>query len=119
MMQTSPTQPPIPFPAKKAGLTLVEALLVLAVLTLIAAISFPAWSQNRAKQRSAHCGMQLDAIAIACRAYLEAEDTFPPTLSALVPEFLPNVPQCPSGGTYTLGTAEGNPPACSIPGHRL
>jgi len=33
-------------------------------------------------------------------------------------KYLKTVPQCPSGGTYTLGTSA-RFPKCSIPGHEL
>jgi Tfp pilus assembly protein PilE len=104
---------------KKNGLTVVEASIVLAILLLLAAISLPAIFQNQQKKRAAECAMNLDAIMIACKRQATEQGGFPKTLSALVPAYFESIPTCPSGGTYTLGTAEGDPPTCSVPGHHL
>ena len=103
----------------KNGLTLVEVSIVAAILLLLAAISLPALIQNRQKQRAAECAMNLDAVATACKKYASEKGGFPKTLSALVPDYLDAVPRCPAGGTYALGAPEGDPPSCSIPGHRF
>ena len=103
----------------KRGMTIVEATIVLAILLLLAAISLPAFFQNQQKKRAAECAMNLDAIATACKKYAAEKGGFPKSLSELVPTYLESTPACPSGGTYTLGTPEGDPPVCSIPGHTL
>ena len=102
---------------RKNGLSVVEAAIVLAILLLLAAISLPAFFQNQQKKRAAECAMNLEAIAAACKRHASEKGGFPQNLSALVPDYFEAVPACPSGGTYTLGTPEGDPPACSIPGH--
>jgi type II secretory pathway pseudopilin PulG len=104
---------------KKSGLTIVEALIVLAILLLLAAISLPALFQNQQKKRAAECAMNLDAVMIACKRQATENGVFPKNLSELVPAYFESVPTCPSGGTYTLGTPEGDPPTCSVPGHHL
>jgi Tfp pilus assembly protein PilE len=103
----------------KQGMTVVEVSIMLAILLLLAAISLPAFFQNQQKKRAAACAMNLDAIATACKHYAVEKGGFPRTLAELVPTYLKSVPACPSGGAYTLGTPEGDPPTCSIPGHRL
>jgi type II secretory pathway pseudopilin PulG len=100
-------------------MTVVEVTLVTAILLLLAAIALPAFFQNQTRQRAARCGMQLDAISSACRRHASERGGFPRDLSALVPDFLSEVPVCPAGGAYTLGTPEGDPPTCSVPGHHL
>lgn len=100
-------------------MTVVEVTIVVAILLLLAAIALPAFFQNQQKQRAAACAMNLDAIATACRNHASEKGGFPARLDELVPDYLPAVPACPSGGTYTLGTPEGDPPTCSIPGHHL
>lgn len=104
---------------RKSGLTIVEATIVLAILLLLAAISMPAFFQNQQKQRAAACAMNLDSIAIACKKFATDQGGFPKTFSELVPAQLESIPACPSGGIYLLGTPEGDPPTCSIPGHHL
>lgn len=104
---------------RKHGLTIVEFSIVLALILLIAAISLPALIQNRQKRNAAACAMNLDAIAAACQRHAAAQGGFPATLSDLVPTYLNAVPVCPDGGVYTVGTPEGDPPTCSVAGHRL
>jgi hypothetical protein len=104
---------------RKNGLSVVEASIVLAIVLLQAAISLPAIFQNQQKKRAAECTMNLDAIASACKQHASEKGGFPHNISELVPTYLGAVPSCPSGGTYTLGTPEGDPPACSIPGHHF
>jgi prepilin-type N-terminal cleavage/methylation domain-containing protein len=103
----------------KSGMSVVEVSLVVAILLLLAAIALPAFFQNQHKQRAAACAMNLEAIATACRRHASEQGGFPATLEALAPAWLKTVPACPAGGTYTLGTPEGDPPACSVPGHHF
>ena len=98
-------------------MSVVEVSITLAILALILAISIPALFQNQQKKRVAECAMNLDSIATACKKYAAEKGGFPKNLSSLVPTYLETVPACPSGGTYTLGTPEGDPPTCSIPEH--
>jgi len=103
----------------KSGMSVVEVSIILAILVLLAAISLPTVFQNKKKAREAECVMNLDAISIACQRFATEEGGFPETIEQLVPVYLEEVPHCPSGGTYTLGTPEGDPPTCSIPAHHL
>jgi len=103
----------------KSGMTVVEVSIVLAILVLLVAISLPTFFQNQKKSREASCAMNLDALSIACKEFASEEGGFPKTMDQLVPAYLDEVPRCPSGGTYTLGTPEGDPPTCSIPTHHL
>ena len=102
---------------RKRGMSVVEVSITLAIVTLILAISIPALFQNQQKKRVAECAMNLDSIATACKKYAAEKGEFPKNLSSLVPTYLDSIPACPSGGTYTVGTPEGDPPTCSIPEH--
>ena len=104
---------------RTSGLTVVECVIVVAILLLLAAIALPAFIQNQQKQCAAECAMNLDAVATACQKFAAEKGGFPKELSALVPAYLDTVPACPAGGTYTLGSAESDSPACSIPGHHF
>jgi len=103
----------------KSGMTVVEVSIVLAILVLLVAISVPTFFKNQKKAREARCAMNLDALSIACKEFASEEGGFPRTMEQLVPTYLDEVPSCPSGGTYTLGTPEGDPPTCSISTHHL
>ena len=100
-------------------MSVVEATIVVAILLLVTAISFPALVQNHRKQQAARCAMNLDAIAAACREFTAQQGHYPESLADLAPGLLPAIPVCPAGGRYQLGTAAGLPPACSIPGHHF
>jgi type II secretory pathway pseudopilin PulG len=104
---------------RTSGMTIVEATIVVAILLLLAAIALPAFFQNQHKRRAAECAMNLDAISVACRRHAAEQGGFPRDLAGLVPAYLQRVPACPAGGAYTLGTPEGDPPACSVPGHHF
>ena len=106
-------------PAGKRGMSVVEALILLALAALVAAIAVPAARQNAVKARAAACAGQLDLLSRGCAAWASERGGFPESAEALVPDYLKAVPSCPSGGTYTLGTPEGDPPRCSVPGHGL
>ena len=101
------------------GMTVVEVSIVLAILLLLAAISLPAFFQNQQKKRAAECAMNLDAIDLACKKHAAEKGGYPAALADLVPDYLGSLPSCPSGGGYALGTPDGDPPTCSVPGHRL
>lgn len=103
----------------KSGMSIVEVSIVLAILVLLAAISLPTFFQNQKKAREARCAIHLDTLSIACKKYASEQGGFPTGMELLVPEYLKEVPRCPSGGIYTPGTPEGDPPTCSIPSHHL
>jgi len=105
--------------SRKTGMSVVEATIVLAILLLIAAISAPALRQNLQKKRAAECAMNLDAIDLACKKHAAENGGYPAALSDLVPDYFGSRPSCPSGGAYVLGTPDGDPPTCSVPGHHL
>jgi len=82
--------------------------------------------QNRAPMAAAtatrnECINNLHQIDLAKRLWAAdngKQSTDTPVWSELLPYFGPNVPQCPSGGTYAVG-AVGEKPQCSIAEHRL
>ena len=104
---------------KTEGMSVVEVSILVAIVLLVVAISLPAFIQNQQKKNAAACAMNLEAIDAACRKHASEQGGFPKSLSSLVPGYLSRLPTCPAGGTYTLGTPEGDPPVCSIPGHHL
>lgn len=103
----------------KRGMSIVECLIIVSIAILVVAISVPAIKQNSQRSKAGRCSNQLDWIRQCSIVYASENGQFPSSLDDLTPNCLPELPVCPSGGAYTLGTADGMPPTCSIPGHSL
>lgn len=100
-------------------MTVVEACLVLSIVVLVGVIALPAVSRNRQRRQAARCAQHLETLSTACKEYAAANGKWPSSQDVLVPALLDAPLACPAGGTYSLGTPEGDPPTCSIPGHAL
>lgn len=103
----------------RRGMTVVELCLLLAILVLVAAISFPALFRNRQRRQAAQCAAQLEVLSMSCKEYAASNGAWPKTQDSLVPTYLKETLACPGGGTYSLGSPEGDVPVCSLPGHHL
>ena len=103
----------------RSGMSVVELTIVVAFALLIAAISVPSVRQNVQRKRAARCALQLEALRVASRNYAAEKGVAPRAPADLVPDYLPALPVCPSGGAYALGDGPDVPPTCSIPGHHF
>src|SRR4051794_18795774 len=92
----------------RRGLTLVGIMIVVLI------IAIPNFVRARNTSRGKACQANLKQVDSATEQYLmDNRTTTYPALSALTPNYLKTAPACPSGGTYTIGSASANP-TCSI-----
>lgn len=115
---------------KKSGFTLVEIMIVVAIIGLLAAIAIPNFVKARTTSQANACINNLRQYDGAVQQYalenkLASTSTY--TMSVLKPyiklDSTSNLPACPANGTYAAGATVTNPPTCTLstqtPAHKL
>ena len=90
----------------KGGFTLVEIMIVVAIIGLLAAIAIPNFVKARESARKNACIANMKQIEGAIVIYeLETSGT-PATVAALSPDYIKREPICPAGtAVYTTAPA--------------
>jgi competence protein ComGC len=93
-------------------------MIIVLIIGILLAIAIPNFLQARENSRKQSCINNLRLIESAKDKWAESHPSNAVTTGDLMPQYLTKMPECPSGGTYTIG-AVGERPTCSIEGHVL
>ena len=109
----------------QAGFTLVEIMIVVAIIGLLAAIAIPNFVKARTTAQTNACINNLRQMDGAIQQWaLENKGAAgaPVSIENIKPYIKltsnQELPPCPAGGTYTVTTVD-TQPTCSVEGHKL
>jgi len=101
---------------KTAGFTLVEIMIVVLIIGLLMSIAVQTFVPARERSRAKACLTNLheiDSAKLQWAMDTKAANNATPTMTILSPTYIREVPECPSGGTYSINDVS-SVPTCSI-----
>lgn len=112
-------------PHARRGFTLIELMIVIAIIAILAGVLIPNYVRARSKSQLTACQAGLKSIATALEVYAtENSGHFPNSLTALTPNYLKAMPTCASvhSDTYSTTFISGSNPdlftmVCGTLGH--
>ena len=91
----------------KKGFTLLELLVVIAVIAILAAVAIPIYARSREKAAESACLHNQKVIRLAAEEYKNDNGSYPETVQVLVDGgYLKSMPNC-SGLIYTALKSDG------------
>ena len=108
---------------RRHGFTLVEIMIVVAIIGLLAAVVIPNLVRARKTAQRQACTLNLKTIAgVKAQWALDnkkGDADVPPENDIFgADKYIEKRPECPSGGTYNIGTVA-EKPTCSVADHVL
>ena len=104
-----------------SGFTLVEVLLLLAIVGLLLGVALPNSLKAREDADAHHCRANLEDIQYAIQSWVSTESIGPEgkVTIEIIQEYLDEREvSCPSGGKYILSAVR-EKPSCTVEGHSL
>lgn len=91
---------------KEKGFTLIELMVVVLIIAILVAIAVPVFNVARSSAQRRTCQANLRTMDGAIQTYNADQDDWPTSTGDLSPEYVKEIPTCPSGDIDGAGLDE-------------